>query len=164
MFEWAFPGLAAEGGVSERPTIDSTHLKAHRTAASFAKGASPRCIGRTRAGLSSKRQAVCDGQGRPVAMLLNEGQMSDHRGAAPLLPVLPPARELLGERGHDSNYVRTALPGAASHPTARPLTHARCSSRTTQPSTASASTHYPNRVYTPRIALMRVSGAETRRL
>jgi transposase len=42
-------------------------------------------------------------------MLLTEGQMSDHKGAALLLPALPPARELLGDRGYDSNRFRTAL-------------------------------------------------------
>ena len=42
-------------------------------------------------------------------MLLSEGQMSDHRGAALLLPVLPPARELLGDRGYDSNRFRAEL-------------------------------------------------------
>ena len=42
-------------------------------------------------------------------MLLTEGQRSDHHGAALLLPVLPPARELLGDRGYDSNWFRAAL-------------------------------------------------------
>ena len=44
-----------------------------------------------------------------MALLLTEGQMSDHKGAALLLPVLPPARELLGDRGYDSNRFRAAL-------------------------------------------------------
>jgi transposase len=42
-------------------------------------------------------------------LLLTEGQMSDHKGAALLLPVLPAARELLGDRGYDSNRFRAAL-------------------------------------------------------
>jgi transposase len=42
-------------------------------------------------------------------MLLSEGQMSDHKGAAVLLPALPPARELLGDRGYDSDAFRAAL-------------------------------------------------------
>jgi transposase len=29
--------------------------------------------------------AVCDGQGRPLVMLLSEGQMSDYKGAALML-------------------------------------------------------------------------------
>ena len=42
-------------------------------------------------------------------MLLTEGQMSDHKGAALMLSVLPPARELIGERGYDSRWFRTSL-------------------------------------------------------
>ena len=44
-----------------------------------------------------------------MALLLTEGQMSDHKGARLLLPALPPARELLGDRGYDSNRFRAAL-------------------------------------------------------
>jgi transposase len=42
-------------------------------------------------------------------MRLTEGQMSDHKGAALMLPKLPPARELIGDRGYDSGWFRTAL-------------------------------------------------------
>jgi transposase len=35
--------------------------------------------------------------------------MSDHKGAAMLLPTLPPAQELLADRGYDSNRFRTGL-------------------------------------------------------
>ncbi len=41
--------------------------------------------------------------------MLSEGQMNDHKGAALLLPALPPARELLGDRGYDSDAFRNAL-------------------------------------------------------
>jgi hypothetical protein len=49
------------------------------------KRALPRCIGRTKGGLNSKLYAVCDGEGKPAAMLLTEGQASDYEGAALLL-------------------------------------------------------------------------------
>jgi putative transposase len=52
---------------------------------------------------------VCDGHGRPIVLLLTEGQMSDHRGAALILPALPPAQHLIADRGYDSNRFRTAL-------------------------------------------------------
>lgn len=42
-------------------------------------------------------------------MLLTEGQMSDHKGARILLPMLPPAKELLADRGYDSNRFRAGL-------------------------------------------------------
>jgi transposase len=59
--------------------------------------------------LNSKLHAVCDGQGRPIVLLLTEGQMSDHKGAALILPALPPAREMLADRGYDSNRFRAGL-------------------------------------------------------
>lgn len=59
---------------------------------------------------------MCDGEGRPVLLLLTEGQMSDHRGAAMMLPALPPARELLADRGYDSNRFRAALAARGIEP------------------------------------------------
>src|ERR1700733_9915954 len=38
----------------------------------FKKGPVPRHIGRTKGGLNSKLHAVCDGNGRPLVMLLSE--------------------------------------------------------------------------------------------
>ena len=81
--------------------IDSTHLKGLRPAASLLKGGdSPRCIGRTKGGLNSKLHAVCDGTGRPIILLLTEGQMSDHESAqeGPLRPG-PAGRFGCGRRG-----------------------------------------------------------------
>jgi transposase len=59
--------------------------------------------------LNSKLHAVCDGLGRPIILLLTEGQMSDHKGAFLLLSSLPRAKELLGDKGYDSNWFRQAL-------------------------------------------------------
>jgi transposase len=66
--------------------------------------------------LNSKLHAVCDGDGRPLAMLLSEGQMSDYRGAALMLDALPPAKTLLGDRGYDAGCSATLSPNAASPP------------------------------------------------
>ena len=42
-------------------------------------------------------------------MLLSEGQMSDYKGAALMLEALPPAREMLGDKGYDADWLRAAL-------------------------------------------------------
>jgi len=42
-------------------------------------------------------------------MLLSEGQMSDYKGAALLLPSLPKASVLLADRGYDADWFRAAL-------------------------------------------------------
>ncbi|WP_295530910.1 IS5 family transposase [Novosphingobium sp. Chol11] len=110
VFNRIFAELAGKAGEPDRIMIDATHLKAHRTAASlFKRGALSRCIGRTKGGLNSKLHAVCDGLGRPIMMLLTEGQMSDHKGAFLLLSALPNAKELLADKGYDSDWFRAAL-------------------------------------------------------
>src|SRR5690625_275660 len=73
------------------------------------KGAVPRRIGRTRGGLNSKLHAVCDGEGKPLILLLTEGQVSDCRGAATVLPALPDATVLIADKGYDSDWFREAL-------------------------------------------------------
>jgi transposase len=59
--------------------------------------------------LNSKLHAVCDGAGRPLIMLLSEGQMSDYKGAALMLDALPRAKVMLGDRGYDAGWFRNAL-------------------------------------------------------
>jgi transposase len=59
--------------------------------------------------LNSKLHAVCDGEGRPLVLLLSEGQMSDYKGAALMIDALPRARHLIGDRGYDADWFRQAL-------------------------------------------------------
>ena len=98
--------------------IDATHIKAPpRRGEPVQKGAEyarapylrsrlgwqaeglPRRIGRTKGGLNSKLHTFCDGQGRPVVMLLTEGEMSDHAGAAFLLDAPSEGDVLIADRG-----------------------------------------------------------------
>lgn len=59
--------------------------------------------------MNSKLHAVCDGEGRPLVLLLSEGQMSDYKGAALMLDALPRAKAMLGDRGYDADWFRAAL-------------------------------------------------------
>ena len=59
--------------------------------------------------MNSKLHAVCDGRGRPLVMLLSEGQMSDYKGAALMIDAFPKAKALLGDKGYDANWFRLAL-------------------------------------------------------
>ena len=43
------------------------------------------------------------------------GQMSDHKGALLLFPALPAAKELLANKGYDSDWFRAALAGRGSY-------------------------------------------------
>src|SRR5476649_2838621 len=42
-------------------------------------------------------------------MLLSEGQMSDYKGAALMFAAMPKVKELLGDKGYDADWFRTAL-------------------------------------------------------
>jgi hypothetical protein len=42
-------------------------------------------------------------------MLLSEGQMSDYKGVALMLDILPRAKAILGDKGYDADWFRTAL-------------------------------------------------------
>jgi transposase len=44
-----------------------------------------------------------------LILLLTEGQVSDYRGAATVLPALPEADRLIADRGYDSDWFRQAL-------------------------------------------------------
>jgi putative transposase len=66
--------------------------------------------------LNSKLHVVCDGAGKPLVMLLSEGQMSDHKGARFMLHALPPASALIADRGYDSNWFRQALTARGVEP------------------------------------------------
>jgi transposase len=49
-------------------------------------------------------------------MLLSEGQMSDYKGAALMLDALPPASQLIGDKGYDSDWLRQALTARGTAP------------------------------------------------
>ena len=56
--------------------------------------------------LNSKLRIVCDADGRPTIPLLFEGRLSDHKGARLVLDPLPPADQVIADRGYDSTWFR----------------------------------------------------------
>ena len=110
---WAYqPHFCGTGWQSRKPDqlmIGATQLKAHLTAASLLeRGCSPPY--RSHQGrLEFKTPCRVRQHGKPVALLLSEGQMSDYKGDALLLPALPKAKELLGDRSYDADWFRAAL-------------------------------------------------------
>ena len=58
-------------------------------------------------------------------MLLSVGQMNDHRGAALWVHALPSARELIADRGYDSNRLRSTLQQAGITPCIPPRKNRR---------------------------------------
>ena len=103
-------------------------------------GAFPRCIGRSKGGLNSKLHAVCDGQGRPVALLLTEGRASDRRGAALMCSqsCRPPTnRSLTAVPASGPSWSQRAASPPASPRRARASSPSRTTQRSTDNATAS---------------------------
>jgi len=109
VFDRIFSSLSAKAGDPDIIQIDATHLKAHRAACSLAKRDVLRHIGRTKGGLNSELHAVVNSEGKPIVMALTAGQVSDHIGARIIYPGLPNAATLIGDKGYDSDELRTAL-------------------------------------------------------
>ncbi len=113
VFNRIFQALAAESKAAGTVMIDATRLKAHRTARPACSRRGSFALHRAHPGRTdSKLHAVCDG--KPLKLLLSEGQMSDCRGAEALLPVLPDADTPIGDKGHDSDCVCSAICIAAT--------------------------------------------------
>jgi transposase len=52
---------------------------------------------------------VTDGLGRRLLFFLSAGQVSDYKGARHMLDRLPPAKQLLADRGYDADWFPNAL-------------------------------------------------------
>lgn len=59
--------------------------------------------------MNSKLHTVCDGEGRPIILLLSEVQVSVHKGARLMLDALPTTSSLIADRGYDSDWFRAEL-------------------------------------------------------
>jgi transposase len=73
------------------------------------RGRSIQAIGRSRGGWTTKIHALTDVLGRPYALMLTAGNVSDVKAAPALLERAGPMRYLLGDKGYDANRLRKAL-------------------------------------------------------
>jgi hypothetical protein len=116
-------GLAEQAPDNMTSSINSTYLKAHRTAFSLRLkekgGGEGRLIGLTKGGMTTKLHAITpshglqanhcramDISGRPIRLFITAGQVRDYTGAAALMNELPEAEWLLAPSHR--NYVSTA--------------------------------------------------------
>jgi hypothetical protein len=86
--------------------IDSTIVKAHRSAGGAIGGVRAHAIGRGKGGRTSNNYAVTDGQGRPIAPAVKPGITSDYTPIEVCIGAVPPARHLIADKGYDSSAPR----------------------------------------------------------
>lgn len=109
--------VAEAGWVAETAVLDSTYVKAHRSAHGGKGGARAQAIGPSRGGQTTKVHALTDVLGRPAVIHLTPGNASDVK-TAPQVLVAAPGRfkRLLADRGYDANHLRRDLKAGGSTP------------------------------------------------
>ncbi|MBA4788420.1 MULTISPECIES: IS5 family transposase [Hyphomicrobiales] len=115
-----FHALASAGGPPAQVLIDSSAVKAHRSASGGKGGRGSQAIGRSRGGRTTKIHALTDRHCRPVAFLLTGGQVADCTAGAVLLRQMSSARILHGDKGYDSDAIRRQVEGMGAMPNIPP--------------------------------------------
>lgn len=111
VWERLFREHAARGRSDETQMIDSTHIKAHRSASGGKGGEQKQAIGRSRGGRNTKIHAVADAKGRLLSILLTGGEAHDCPFAERLIRRSDAAEKLLADRAYDSSELREWLKG-----------------------------------------------------
>ncbi|WP_086011743.1 IS5 family transposase [Sphingomonas sp. PAMC 26621] len=104
-----FVTLAAADGPPAEVLIDSTHMKAHRSAGGGKGGRFVQAIGISRGVRNSKLHALIDGEGRPLRFLLTGGNVADCQAAETLLDDLAPRTVVLADKPYDTNAIRDLI-------------------------------------------------------
>ena len=109
IWERIFSALAG-GEDAPRPAVhrfnlhQGSSLRRRRKRGALAHG-----IGRTKGGRNTKLHAVCDAKGRPLVLLLTPGNVHDCKVAQRCIEAMPPAAELVADKGYDSKALRDWL-------------------------------------------------------
>jgi transposase len=94
--------------------VDATINRVHQHAAGSRKE-SERAMGRSKGGLSTKVHMVSDAHGNPIRFSVTEGQRHDAVEAPHLLRNTV-ANVVIGDKGYDSNLLRTQLSNTGAIP------------------------------------------------
>ena len=128
-----FHAPAGAGGPPEQVLIDSSAVKAHRSAAGGKGGEQTQAIGRSRGGHMTKIHALTDRDCRPIAFLLTGGNVADCTAGHDLLKQLPDARILHADKGYDSNAIRCQIEANGTVPNIPPKVNRRWKSALARP-------------------------------
>ena len=109
VWENLFRELAGSGRSTDTQMIDSTHVKAHRSAAGGKGGSRTRLLADSRGGRNTKIHALADIKGRLIAVLLTGGEAHDCPVAERLIRRVKPSKRMLGDKAYDSAELRDDL-------------------------------------------------------
>ena len=103
-----FETLAQAGGSALQVMIDSSTVKAHRSAAGE-KGEKNQAIGRSRGGQTTTIHSLTDEFCHPIAFMLTGGNVADCAAGATLLEQLPECDVVKADKGYDANALRQQI-------------------------------------------------------
>ncbi|ACC76654.1 hypothetical protein Bphy_7770 (plasmid) [Paraburkholderia phymatum STM815] len=92
----------------EHVMIDSTIVRAHQHSAGATKKSGPQALGRSRGGLSTKLHLAIDSTGRPLRLIVTEGQVADISCAVQLVEHLRTGA-VIADKGYDSDAFVQAI-------------------------------------------------------
>jgi transposase len=104
-----FEKVATSGKVPAELMLDTTHVKAHRSASGAKGGEWDQAVGVSRGGRATKVHAAAGAKGRPTAFAVTPGQTGDMRFAQALIEPLPPALFLAADMAYDGEGLRAFL-------------------------------------------------------
>jgi len=102
VWEELFNTLSGRGRSTHTQMIDSTHVKAHRSASGGDGGGENQSVGRSRGGRNTKIHGITDAKGRLLTFVLTGGQAHDCPVGVELIEESKPAEVLLADKGYDS--------------------------------------------------------------
>ena len=109
IWENLFRKLAGNGRSTDTQMIDSTHVKAHRSAAGGKGGSRNRLLAARVEGATREIYALADAKGRLIAILLTGGEAHDFPLAKRLIRRVKPPEHLLGDMAYDGDELREEL-------------------------------------------------------
>jgi transposase len=116
IWENLFRQLAGNGRSADTQMIDSTHVKAHRSAAGGKGGSRNRLSVAHAAGAIRRIHALADAKGRLIAILLTGGEAHDCPVAERLIRGVKSAKRMLGDKAYDSTELREELDERGTKP------------------------------------------------
>ena len=108
--------LLGTDGSTDTQMIDSTHVKAHRSAAGGKGGSRNRLLAARAEGETLKIHALADAKGRLLAILLTGGEAHDCPIAERLIRRVKRAKRMLGDKAYDSAELREELDERGTKP------------------------------------------------
>ena len=104
LFDSGDPPGGGEGAVKER-MIDSSTVRVHKLGAGSWNDGTPREIGRSRGGPTTKIHVAVDGCGQPQVMHLSPGQAADCTQAPALLGGLAAGTIVIADKAYDTDAI-----------------------------------------------------------